>query len=173
MTRSALALVLAFLLAACGGTPTATDPMTSTTPTASPTPTTPTTTSTPSPTPSEPADGTGITARTSDFGTILFDARGQAIYIWEVEKTSEAECYDGCAELWPPVLTTGEPVAGDGVRGALLGTTRRTDGTVQVTYNGHPLYFYAHEGPGEVECHNIATHGGLWWAVTTAGDRAP
>ena len=49
---------------------------------------------------------------------------------------------------------------------ALLGTTRRTDGTTQVTYAGHPLYYYAHEGPNEVKCHNVSTHGGLWWVVT-------
>ena len=69
------------------------------------------------------------------------------------------------------MLTTGTPRAAGGVDASLLGTTKRSDGSNQVTYNGHPLYYYAHEGPGEVECHDIATHGGLWWVVTPAGDR--
>jgi predicted lipoprotein with Yx(FWY)xxD motif len=93
--------------------------------------------------------------------------------MWEVEESAEAECYDDCAEAWPPVLTDGEPVAGVGVRAGLLGTTKRTDGTTQVTYGGHPLYLYAHEAPGEVKCHNIATHGGLWWVVRPDGEPAP
>ncbi len=93
------------------------------------------------------------------------------VYIWEQEPTDKAECYGDCAEAWPPVLTKGKPVAAGKVKGALLGTTTRSDGSTQVTYNGHPLYYYAHEGPGEVECHNISTHGGLWWVVTPAGER--
>ncbi len=64
------------------------------------------------------------------------------------------------------VITTGD------VNGSLLGTTKRTDGTTQVTYNGHPLYYYAHEAPGEVKCHNISTHGGLWWVIQPNGNRA-
>jgi predicted lipoprotein with Yx(FWY)xxD motif len=94
------------------------------------------------------------------------------VYIWENEPTAAAECYQDCAAAWPPVLTTGDPVAAGEVDAALLGTTTRRDGSTQVTYNGHPLYYYAHEGPGEVRCHNVATHGGLWWVITPAGDRA-
>lgn len=104
---------------------------------------------------------------------MLFDAKKQAIYIWEKEPSSQPECYDDCATAWPPVLTTGPPTASGKVDAGLLGTTKRTDGTTQVTYNGHPLYFYAHEGPGEVKCHNISTHGGLWWVIQPDGKRAP
>jgi predicted lipoprotein with Yx(FWY)xxD motif len=104
---------------------------------------------------------------------MLFDARKQAIYIWEVEESSRAECYGDCAEDWPPVLTDGTPVAEARVDEDLLGTTTRRDGSVQVTYGGHPLYYYAHEGPGEVKCHDVATHGGLWWVVQPDGERAP
>ncbi len=113
-----------------------------------------------------------ITTGDSDFGTMLFNDAGQAIYIWELEESSEAECYDDCAEAWPPVLTDGQPVASGDVKSKLLGTTERTDGTTQVTYNDHPLYYYAHEGPGEVKCHNISTHGGLWWVIQPNGVRA-
>ena len=116
--------------------------------------------------------GTVITSGDSDFGTMLFDGDGQAIYIWEVEESSTAECYDDCADAWPPVLSDGAPLAMGDVKNDLLGTTERTDGTTQVTYNDHPLYYYAHEDAGEVKCHNISTHGGLWWVIQPSGIRA-
>lgn len=115
--------------------------------------------------------GTTITTGNSEFGPMLFNSKKQAIYIWEVEKSSTPECYGDCAAAWPPVLTKGAPVASGDVNNKLLGTTKRTDGTTQVTYNGHPLYYYAHEGPGEVKCHNVSTHGGLWWVVQPNGNR--
>ncbi len=126
-----------------------------------------------SPTSSSPAPGTEIVASPSDFGTILFDATGQAIYIFDVETSSEPRCYDDCETAWPPVLTDGPPVAGAEVEASLLGTTERSDGTTQVTYNGHPLYFYAHEGKNEVLCHDVFLNGGNWYAVQPSGDRAP
>ena len=116
--------------------------------------------------------GTIIKSGDSEYGTMLFDNNDQAIYIWELEETSQAKCYDDCAEAWPPVLTDGAPRAGGEVDAKLLGTTKRTDGTIQVTYNDHPLYYYAHEEAGEVKCHNISTHGGLWWVIQPNGSRA-
>lgn len=116
--------------------------------------------------------GTIITSGNSDFGTMLFNNVGQAIYIWELEESSTAECYSDCAKAWPPVLTTGEPRTMGDVNNKLLGTTKRTDGSTQVTYNGHPLYYYAHEKAGEVKCHNVSTHGGLWWVIQPSGNRA-
>lgn len=118
-------------------------------------------------------DGTVITTGASDFGPMLYDENDQAIYIWELEPTAQPECYGDCATAWPPVLTKGEPVAEGDVRPGLLDTTKRRDGSRQVTYNDHPLYFYADEAPGEVKCHNVSTHGGLWWVVQPGGDRAP
>ena len=109
----------------------------------------------------------------SEFGSMLFDAGGQAIYLFDVETTVKPACYDACAEAWPPVLTAGKPVAGVGVQGALLGTTKRTDGTVQVTYNDHPLYYYAHEARGEVKCHDVFLNGGNWYVLQPNGDAAP
>ncbi len=73
----------------------------------------------------------------------------------------------------PPVFTDGEPVAGKGVKASLLGTVKRRDGKLQVTYAGKPLYLYAHEGPGEVRCHNVKLNGGLWWVVGPDGKRRP
>lgn len=124
------------------------------------------------PTPNVPkTTGTMITSAKSDYGDILWGPNHQAIYIWEREPSATPQCYGDCAVAWPPVLTTGEPEAGAGIDAARLGTTKRSDGTTQVTYNEHPLYYYAHEGPGEVKCHNVATHGGLWWVITTDGTR--
>ena len=129
----------------------------------------------PSPTTSpEPAErGTRLVAAESDFGTMLFDATGQAIYLFDVETTSEPRCYDACAEAWPPVLTKRQPVAGEGLDAALLGTVERADGTTQVTYGDHPLYFYAHEGKNEVLCHDVFLNGGNWYVVQPDGDAAP
>jgi predicted lipoprotein with Yx(FWY)xxD motif len=104
---------------------------------------------------------------------MLFDRAGQAIYLFDKESTSRARCYGGCAEAWPPVLTDGVPRAGGAARTDLLGTTRRRDGSTQVTYAGHPLYYYAHEGPGQVLCHDVVEFGGRWLVVTPSGDPAP
>lgn len=116
--------------------------------------------------------GTVITAGGSQFGRVLFDGSGQAIYLFDLETSKRSKCYDACAEAWPPVLTKHSPRATGAVQQDLLGTTRRDDGTRQVTYAGRPLYFYAHEGKDEVRCHNVPGFGGLWLAVTPKGDAA-
>ncbi len=116
------------------------------------------------------AKGTAIKLADSQFGKVLFDRAGQAIYLFDKEKSDRSECYDDCAAEWPPVLTEGDPEAGKGIDEGLLGTTKRTDGTTQVTYNGHPLYFYAHEGRNEVRCHNVPGFGGLWLALDGKGN---
>lgn len=115
------------------------------------------------------ANLTEITTGSSDFGPMLFDARGQAIYLFAKERTSVPECYGACATAWPPVLADGAPQSGGEARPALLGTTTREDGSTQVTYAGHPLYYYAHEGPGQVLCHGVREFGGLWLVVTPSG----
>ena len=126
-----------------------------------------------SPTPEPKKPGTRIVATGSEFGPMLFDATGRAIYLFDIETTSKPKCYGACAEAWPPVLAKGDPVAGPGVGRSLLATTNRTDGIVQVTYNGHPLYFYAHEAKHEVKCHDIFLNGGNWYVVQPDGDPAP
>jgi predicted lipoprotein with Yx(FWY)xxD motif len=118
------------------------------------------------------AAGTTIVVGDSEFGEMLYDDTGQAIYLFDVETSAEPECYDECAEAWPPVFTDGEPVAGNGAP-ALLGTTERADGRLQVTYNDHPLYSYAHEGKNEVLCHDVFLNGGNWYLVQATGDAAP
>lgn len=128
----------------------------------------------PAKTEAEPtAKGTTITLAGSEFGTMLFDSKKQAIYVFQNDRPNESRCYDECAEAWPPVFTKGEPRARGGVKQALLGTVKRRDGGRQVTYAGKPLYFYAHEQPGEVRCHNVNLNGGLWWVVGPDGKRRP
>jgi predicted lipoprotein with Yx(FWY)xxD motif len=117
--------------------------------------------------------GTRIRVRGSEFGRMLFDSNRQAIYIFQRDGKNRSNCYGECARAWPPVFTDGAPVAGKGVRKRLLGTVKRRGGKRQVTYAGKPLYFYAHEGPGEVLCHNVNLNGGLWWVVGPDGERRP
>jgi predicted lipoprotein with Yx(FWY)xxD motif len=117
--------------------------------------------------------GTPVTVANSEFGEMLFDSNEQAIYIFENDPKGESVCYDECAEAWPPVFTDGPPVAGPGVKASLLGTVKRRDGKLQVAYADKPLYYYAHEGPGEVRCHNVNLNGGLWWVVGSNGKRRP
>ena len=117
--------------------------------------------------------GTKIVITDSEFGPIVKDAADQAIYIFENDQPGKSNCYGECAAAWPPVLTEGRPVAGAGADRALLGTTERADGTLQVTYADQPLYYYAHEAPGEVRCHNIDLNGGFWWVIGPDGKRRP
>jgi predicted lipoprotein with Yx(FWY)xxD motif len=115
--------------------------------------------------------GTTITVGDSEFGSMLFGSNKQAIYVFENDRAGKTVCYGECAAAWPPVFTEGKPRAGQGVKASLLGTVERRDGKLQVTYAGKPLYFYAHEGPGEVRCHNVDLNGGLWWVLGPDGKR--
>ncbi len=113
--------------------------------------------------------GIRIKAVDSQFGTIVGDGRGQAVYLFDREETKKSECYGDCARAWPPVLTRGRPVAGKGIRGRLLGTTGRRNGKRQVTHDGRPLYYYVDDAPGRVLCHNVSEFGGLWLVMRPDG----
>ena len=118
-----------------------------------------------------PAAKKGRTVRLvgSQFGRILGDAKGQAVYLFAKEKTKKSECYGACAKAWPPMLTKGKPRAGKGARRSLLGTTKRRDGKLQVTYAGRPVYYYKDDAPGKVLCHNVDEFGGLWLVARANG----
>jgi predicted lipoprotein with Yx(FWY)xxD motif len=118
-------------------------------------------------------DRTTITLRDSNFGPMLFDENNQAIYVFQRDQRDKTVCYGECAKAWPPVVTDGHPQAAQGVDTSLLGTIERRDGAMQVTYAGRPLYYYAHEDPGVVLCHNVNLNGGLWWAIGADGKRRP
>jgi predicted lipoprotein with Yx(FWY)xxD motif len=117
--------------------------------------------------------GTRITVSGSEFGPMVWGPKRQATYVFQRDGFKRSRCYGACARAWPPVYTTGKPVAGSGARRSLLGSIRRRDGRRQVTYRGRPLYYYAHEGSGEVRCHNIDLNGGLWWVIGADGKRRP
>jgi len=121
--------------------------------------------------PAKVRKGTRIEIGDSQFGTMLFGPGDQAIYVFERDPKGKTVCYGECARAWPPVLTKGKPRAAKGVRKSLLGTVRRRTGKRQVTYAGKPLYYYAHEGPGQVLCHNVNLNGGFWWVVAPNGRR--
>jgi predicted lipoprotein with Yx(FWY)xxD motif len=127
----------------------------------------------PGPAAADRAAGAKLTVRASDYGAMVWGPRRQAAYVFERDSRRISRCYGSCARAWPPVFTRGRPVAGDGVRASLLGTTRRRGGALQVTYAGRPLYTYAHEGPDEVECHNVNLNGGLWRVVGPGGNPRP
>lgn len=116
------------------------------------------------------APGIALTTGDSQFGEALFDGERRAIYYFDKETTASSECYGECAAAWPPVLTEGEPVAEGGAEASLLGTTERDDGTTQVTYDGHPLYYYVDDPPGEILCHDVEEFGGVWLAVQPDGE---
>ncbi len=103
------------------------------------------------------------------FGSFLIDDKGMTLYLYTKDTPNTSNCYDKCATAWPPLLTTGAPVAGDGVNASLFGTTTRTDGTLQVIYNGWPLYYYAKDkAPGDVVGQDV---GGVWYVISAAGEK--
>lgn len=105
----------------------------------------------------------------SDYGRVIADARGEAFYLFDKEDSRRSECYGACARAWPPVLTSGKPRAGNGVKAGLLGTTKRKNGKLQVTYAGQPLYYYVDDSPGNILCQNVDEFGGLWLVVKPSG----
>jgi predicted lipoprotein with Yx(FWY)xxD motif len=103
-----------------------------------------------------------LTVRSSVYGKTLFGPSGKVVYVFSADRGSTSHCYGVCAKAWPPLLTTAAPVAGPGVKAKMLGTTRRTDGTLQVTYNRHPVYYYSADKVGKIMCQHANMHGGLW-----------
>jgi predicted lipoprotein with Yx(FWY)xxD motif len=106
----------------------------------------------------------------SKLGQILVDSAGRTLYLFEIDQATVSSCYDACAQEWPPVLTTGEPQPGAGVMPGLLGTTKRTDGTTEVSYNGHPLYYFVRDTQsGDASGEGVNDNGGLWFAISPGG----
>jgi predicted lipoprotein with Yx(FWY)xxD motif len=116
-------------------------------------------------------DGIVSAAEVGDLGTILVDSRGLTIYDFHKDEGGESSCYGACAAAWPPLLTAGNPQArGPAVRD-MLGTAKRKDGTVQVTYAGWPLYTYAGDRkPGEANGNDIDQFGAEWYALQPNGE---
>ena len=113
--------------------------------------------------------GASVKVTNSRYGRMLFDGKRRALYLFTRERTSRSRCYGDCASAWPPFLTRGKPRAGSDVRSSLLGTTRRRDGKLQVTYRGQPLYYYVDDGPGQVLCQDVVEFGGTWLVIRPDG----
>lgn len=113
------------------------------------------------------ADDVTLATGSVELGTIVVDGEGMTLYVFDNDTGGESTCYEGCAQTWPPLV--GEAAAGDGIDASLLGTTERTDGSMQVTYDGNPLYFYAPDSaPGDTAGQGV---GGVWWVVAPDGTK--
>jgi len=106
----------------------------------------------------------------SDVGRVLVDSRGKTLYMWAHDKRSRSTCYGTCASYWPPLTTAGKPIARSGAKSGLLGTTRRSDGRMQVTYRRHPLYrFFLDKKPGQANGEGLTDFGRRWDPLNASG----
>jgi predicted lipoprotein with Yx(FWY)xxD motif len=113
-------------------------------------------------------------AKNAQLGQILTDSKGDTVYVFAKDTSGKSACSGSCAGVWPPVTTSGSPKAGTGVVASKLGTTKRSDGSTQVTYAGHPLYTYtADTSPGATTGNGVNSFGALWYAVLPNGSNAP
>lgn len=152
---TAATVFMAVIVSACGDTITSA--------VASPSPAT-------SPSSPAAAAGTIMVATDAKLGAMLVDGAGKTVYLFVADKGTASTCYTSCATAWPPVLTTGAPLAGTGATAGLLGTTTRTDGKVEVTYAGHPLYYFIKDKkPGDTTGQGVNGFGALWWVLSPAG----
>ena len=114
--------------------------------------------------------GTRVAVGSSGLGRILVDGRGHTLYVFAKDKNGKSTCKGACAGFWPPVIASGKPLASAGVKASLLGTTKRTDGRLQVTYNHHPLYTFVKDvRKGQTNGEELDTFGGEWYALSPAG----
>jgi predicted lipoprotein with Yx(FWY)xxD motif len=118
-----------------------------------------------------PAAATTVSAAESpELGSVLVNSEGLTVYSFAKDSGTMSSCYGACAEAWPPVLTEGAPTSGEGASSSQLGTTKRKDGTTQVTYAGHPLYtFVEDKSPGEANGNGVSAFGAEWNALDESG----
>jgi predicted lipoprotein with Yx(FWY)xxD motif len=158
---AALAVAGALVLAACGGSSTSSSSGSGSTPSygaAKPS------------TSNSSGAASVVSTKTSSLGTFLVDGNGRALYLWDADHGSKSTCSGACAQAWPPLTTTATPKASGAVKASLLGTTKRTDGSHEVTYAGHPLYTFAGDTQaGQTTGQGSNGFGAPWWVVTPAG----
>jgi predicted lipoprotein with Yx(FWY)xxD motif len=108
---------------------------------------------------------------TSSLGRIVVDGKSHTLYLFQKDKNGKSACSGACAQNWPPLLTKGKPKAGAGAKAALLGTTKRADGTTQVTYNKHPLYTFVGDAgkKGATNGEGLNAFGARWYVVAAKG----
>jgi predicted lipoprotein with Yx(FWY)xxD motif len=122
--------------------------------------------------PNASAGAAKVAVANSPLGRILVDAGGRTLYLFEKDTSTASTCDGACATSWPPLTTTGNPEAGGGALAGKLGTTKRTDGKTEVTYNGHPLYYYAGDTtPGDTSGQGLDQFGAEWDVLSPAGEK--
>jgi predicted lipoprotein with Yx(FWY)xxD motif len=149
MKRALMTLLLPFALAACGpGAPSYGGGST----------------------PSSQSGPATISVRSSSLGQILVGGNGKSLYLFEADTSTQSTCSGACAQAWPPLTTNGAPNAAGGASASLLGTTKRSDGTTQVTYSGHPLYYFVSDTkPGDTNGEGSTAFGAGWDVLSPAG----
>jgi predicted lipoprotein with Yx(FWY)xxD motif len=119
-----------------------------------------------------PTGAASVALASSKLGKILVDAKGRTLYLFEADKGTASMCNGACASAWPLLTTTGKPMAGPGVSASKLGATKRSDGTTEVTYNGHPLYTFAGDSAaGQTNGQASAAFGAEWYVLSAAGNK--
>lgn len=114
--------------------------------------------------------GVTIATRHSSLGTYLTDSSGRTLYVFAADSMNKSNCSGSCATYWPPLTSTSSAKAMTGVTQSMLGTTKRSDGKTQITYAGHPLYYYVGDGKsGAMKGQGLNLSGGLWWIVGPSG----
>jgi predicted lipoprotein with Yx(FWY)xxD motif len=106
-------------------------------------------------------------------GKVIVDSKGFTLYDFHKDKGGKSSCYEACEQVWPPLTTEGKPQVGEGAMASKLGTTKRKDGTLQVTYAGWPLYTYeADKKPGDANGNDFTSFGAQWYALLPSGEEA-
>jgi predicted lipoprotein with Yx(FWY)xxD motif len=179
MRRAVLTIMPVLLLAGCGSAATSSDPVTSTgasttaeTATATPAAAATTATATHRRRHHAAKPATAIRVANTNYGRALVDRRGFALYLFTRDPARTTKCDGACAAAWPPYLVKTHAVAAEPeANTALVGTIRRSDGRLQVTYRGHPLYYYVGDRqPHQVLCQAVTEFGGTWYVVTPGGN---
>ena len=121
--------------------------------------------------PSTPAaKAAAVSTASGALGTFLVGPGGRTVYLFEKDTGTTSACTGACAAAWPPLTTTGAPTAGGAAKASLLGTTKRADGTMEVTYAGHPLYYFAGDkAPGDTNGEGVDHFGAEWYMVSPMG----
>jgi predicted lipoprotein with Yx(FWY)xxD motif len=110
-----------------------------------------------------------VALKTTAVGKVLVGANGRTLYLFTADKGAKSVCYGQCATYWPPLIA-GKPTAAAGLKASMLGTTKRKNGKLQVTYNGHPLYYFLPDKKaGDIKGQGYVHFGGSWWVVSAAG----
>jgi predicted lipoprotein with Yx(FWY)xxD motif len=162
LASAALIPLAALTVAACGGG----------TATASPPSAASKTTTTPGKTATAATKIATVRVANSRLGRILVDSTGRTLYLFKADAGTKSSCFGACATAWPPLRTGGTPAVRSGARAALVGTTKRSDGARQVTFNGHPLYLFIKDHkPGDVTGQDVTAFGAAWFVVSPAGNQ--